>query len=522
MLICNEGPVQNTNENKMTQSIREIGSAITSPIAKLRPHNRGRGEVRSLAGRARVCEGKGDLIKTDDWLISGDLLHGQINQVGDEGKPCRSRDCGCDSFPTGKQPPSVRIGTASQAASNWVALAVLASVAALPLANARAQDRPVGSPESLVQTIEPQGVPLGDFVLYPRVSAYARYDTNVYNRPDGEDDTVFVVRPSVRVAADLARHALEFNLAAEGRRYVDNTGENSEQWSASTLGRLDLANRFELTATAGIAERIERRGTLGDDFLTDEPVTFRELGAGLGIARRGGIMEWEMAVASRKIDYDDATLAGVPIDQSPRDVRRDSVTWRGDYRGFSRLGLMARVTGTRLAYDQLTGRNSKGFSVLGGITYRVTDLVNVEAGIGFVHHDPADPLQPKINALDYSVAGTWTPTPRVQFAVLGARSVERSPLPGAFSVLESNLEAEATVAVGDRLIAGLRGGVEREEYRGIDRRQTRYFAEATARYLVTPRWAAFVGAGWRRQDTSGINPRTYGGATLRGGVTLAF
>lgn len=403
----------------------------------------------------------------------------------------------------------------------WIALP-FALMVALPATSASAQDVPVDTPESLVRTLDAEGVPLGSFVLYPRVTADVRYDTNVYNRPGGEGDALLVVRPAVRLASDFGRHAIDFNLSAEGRRYFDNPDENSEQWAASSVARLDLANRFVLGANVGIADRIERRGTLGDEFLTDEPVSFREIVAGLSLARRGGILEWQLSANTRRSHFDDSTLAGVPIDFSFRDVRRDSASWRVDYRGFSRLGLMGRITGTQLRYDEGVDRDSRGVSAIAGVTYRVTNLIDVEAGFGIIHHKPENPAEEAINALDYSLAGIWTPTPRTQFALRGARAVERSPFPNASSVLESVLEAEGTYAVGDRTLLGLRAGTISESYRGIDRKQTRYFAEASARYLLAPKVQVFAAVGGRRQDASGFGARSYNGATVRAGVTMVL
>lgn len=400
----------------------------------------------------------------------------------------------------------------------------LAGVAVLALSPFRlsAQENPVDVPEDIVQTIDPEGIDLGSFVVFPRLNADVRHDTNIYNRPSGPSDTVFQLRPGVRIVQDLDRHSLAFDLAAEGRRYVDTPAENSEQWSARADGRLDLANRFVLSGTAGIADRIERRGTLGDAFFTDRPVSYRDTNVGAAFGRMGGILEWQVDGAVRWVDYDDGSTGGVPIDQSFRDVRRDTVRFRADYRRFSRLGFFGRVSGTQLSYSQGSQRDSKGFSVLGGLTYRVTDLVNVEAAAGFVHQNPEDPAAVAINAIDFSLSADWTPSPRARLQFDAARSVERAPFATIATVLVTQAEARGTYALGDRTLVGVQAGLERDRYQGIDRRDTRYYAEATARYLVTPKLAAVAAVGARKQTTAGTGGRNYEGATVRAGIILAF
>lgn len=387
---------------------------------------------------------------------------------------------------------------------------------------AHAQDRPVEMPETVVESLRPEGLRFGSFIAYPRLNATLRYDTNIYNQPVADADTVAVVRPAVRIVSDLPRHSVQLDIAGEARRYFDNSAENNEQWAIRAGGVLDLANRFTVSPALGVARRIERRGTFGDQFRTDEPVSFLESDIGVRVARMGGVIEWQATIGSRRLMYDDATLAGVAFDQSFRDVRRDAASFRIDYRRFARLGFFARIAGTRLRYDEGTQRNSKGYSLLGGVSYQATDLLQVEAALGYVRQDSSNPASPDLNALDYSINASWTPNPRLRVELRGERSIERGPLPSVSTVLQSTIGGNVTYAVGNRMLLGLEGGYVRDDYRGIDRRDSRYFAEATARYLITPQLAAVVGIGGRKQTAFGLGSREYEGATVRAGITFAI
>lgn len=389
-------------------------------------------------------------------------------------------------------------------------------------ATARAQDRPVEVPETVVEGTDPKGIRFGSFVALPRINFDLRYDDNIYNRTDKIDDGVAVVRPSVRVQSDFSRHALRLDAAAEGRRYFDMTQEDSNQWTVQGTGRLDFANRFVLAMDAGVARRIERRGSFGDQFLTDRPVVFHETGVGATLSRAGGIVSWRASVGTRKLEYNDATQGGLEIDQSYRDVRRDSAAFRFDYRRSAKLGVFIRLTGTRLAYDVSPGRDSKGYSVVGGVSYLVTDLLTVEGALGYVAQNMDDPTRSDIGALDYHVSVSWTPTPRTRFELKGERNVERSPLAVDAAVLQSTILATSTIAVGNRSSVGLEVGLLRNDYNGFDRRETRIHGEATINRTVTTNISAFVGLSARRQRGSGINPREYDGFAARVGLRLAI
>lgn len=391
----------------------------------------------------------------------------------------------------------------------------------LPAA-ARAQDRPVAVPETVVEGLDPTGFRLGSFVALPRVNFDVRYDDNIYNRADKIEDGVAVVRPSLRVQSDFSRHQIRLDAAAEGRRYFDMTAEDSNQWALDAAGRLDFANRFVLAINTGVARRIERRGTFGDQFFTDRPVVYMDTGVGATLSRMGGIVEWQASVSTRNLEYKDASLGGVEIDQSYRDVRRDALAFRIDYRRSVKLGVFMRLTGTHLAYDLGSSRDSKGFSVVGGLSYRITDLLTVEGALGYVTQKMDDPRRSDIGALDYHLSVSWTPTPRTRFELKGERNVERSPLAIDAAVLQSTIIGTATIAVGSRTFVGLEVGFLRNDYDGFDRRESRIHGEATINRTVTKNIAAFVGFSGRHQRGSGINPREYDGLAARIGARMAI
>ena len=388
---------------------------------------------------------------------------------------------------------------------------------------AQAQERPVDVPETVVEDAAVDGLRVGPgWIAYPRVSANLRYDTNIYNRTVATDDFIATVRPAVRLASDFSRHAAIIDLSAEARRYFDTSAENSEQWAARGEGRLDMAERYTLSTVAGVARRIERRGTLGDEFLTDRPLSYTDKEFGLTLARKGAKLEISATVATRKLDYNDSTQGGLMIDQSFRDVRRDSAVIRADYRQRQRLGFFGVFRANRLGYDLDRTRGSKGFSILGGLRYDVTDLLRVEAGAGYVRQVSRTSGARLISSPDFQISAEWTPRPRVRLRLDGQRSVERGPLPAVSTVLETTLVGTGTYALGSKTLIGVEAGVIRDDFRGIVRRDTRWYVEGKASHSLTPGISAVVGAGYRRQSAFGPDSRDYHGAQVRAGINLAF
>lgn len=380
-------------------------------------------------------------------------------------------------------------------------------------------------PETLVEQARPIGIRAGRFLIFPRLSAEARYDTNLYNLDSARTaDVAMVARPALAIDPDLVRHALRLDIAGEVRRYLSTPAENSEQYFVQLSGRADLMERTAVTAHGFIARRIERRGTLGDQFQTDEPVSYMEREAGLGIARTGGRLELHVDGAINHKSYADSALDGVPIDQSFRDGSRKRARIRLDYRFSPAFTLFGEGSASFIGYDREPNgpRGSTSYSGIAGARFEFSQLTNVEVGIGYFKANFAEAAEPGFDGLTYTATANWTPTPRLKVAASGSRTVERSPVRDANAVIETEFRLSATQALGSRFLVGLEGGFVADDYQGIDRSERRWFAEATLRYQINTHLSAYAGAGYRSQSGSGLGARSYDGATVRLGLRWAL
>ncbi|GGD72181.1 hypothetical protein GCM10010990_22080 [Croceicoccus mobilis] len=404
---------------------------------------------------------------------------------------------------------------------------VAATFGAIIAANsvANAQPLPVYTPETLLLQPGTKGVRAGNVLIYPQLDFDLEQDSNIYNLDDNKvDDTVFVVRPSVRIRPDTARH--EFVLEANGqlRRYFDVKSENSDQYGVGARTRLDFAERTAATASLRYAHRIEPRGSYGDSLESDQPIEYDTLDGAAGLQRTGGILELRTGGNFRQTRYDDATLDGVRLDTSWRDVDNYGGFARADYRVSPKLRTFVELKADWTDYrsEPDVPRDSNGYGALVGLRMEVSELIDGEIAVGYAHRNFDDPAADSFDGVDFRVSGRWTPTPRWQFGLEGQRRFDRSPLANVPTVLATRLRFVAQRSLGRRFLVGTEVTYDNWDYRGITRKETRIGGDATLRYLVTDQLTAFAAAGYRDQSGSGDNARNYSGSNFRIGLSIAL
>lgn len=359
-----------------------------------------------------------------------------------------------------------------------------------------------------------QGVRVApSLILQSTIEASIAHDTNIYNRElNPRADTIAVVRPTLHLGTDWSRHALEVEAGAEVQRYFETSSENSEQWNLKGKVRFDLGQRLTLNAGAGLARKVEPRGSVGDIFGTDRPVRLMEKYANFEIARTGGRLELIAGGSITKFSFAEASLNGAPIDLGFRDVVVRQAHVRTNFALSPRIGVFADLSGNQIDYSRDIGapRNSNGFGVLGGIHYQISALVDVEAAVGLISQSFEDPLVPRTNGLNFALSASWTPTSRWKLVAGGHRTVDPSPALGVPAIVRSDLSLTAQYAVSDKILFEAGGAFVREDFRGFPRSDDQFLANVAVHYRLTDRLMASAKAG-HRQRSSSVPGQSYDG-----------
>lgn len=361
-------------------------------------------------------------------------------------------------------------------------------------------------------------------LFYPQATAELTYDSNIYNvEAPKTEDGFLSFRPSFTLRSDFSRHAVRLEGTADIRRHFDITDEDSEQYRLSALGLLQLGQGIDVEPKAGIARGIERRGTAGDVFFTDKPVVFHDKWASLDIARTGRRFEVAAGGTITRRGYSDTSSGGVPIDLSLRDVTVRTARLRTDYGLNTRTRAFAEVSGNEIDYRISTtpSRNSSGFAVLAGVRHEVTALVDLEAGIGFLHQDFANPSVKSASKLNFRLAASWTPEPKWRLTASANRVVDPSRGQESPAIITTDFKLTAQRALGDRVLLGAEVGYLEEKFSGTLREDKRAFVNASAVYRLMDKAGLVLSAGYRDQ-AGGDFGRSYSGFAASVGLRAAW
>jgi hypothetical protein len=385
------------------------------------------------------------------------------------------------------------------------------------------EDDKVVTPLELFEPERGEGFRIASsLVVFPSLEIDATYDTNIYNTGRNEiDDLAGSIRPRITLRTELPRHRFRLTAGADIRRYATIHDENSEQFDIQATGTVELADRTEVIAEGGFRRGIEQRGTAGDQFLTDRPVAFDHRFAGLLVQRRGGFLELLAEGRIATTSYRDTQVNGLRVSLSDRDstVKRARIRGSAPSSHYSRAFVEASIN--KVSYD-LSGpvqRNSHGYAVLAGLLVRLTNLIDLEVGAGYIHQKFDDPATKDVSAVNFLVRVEWTPRPDWEIVAAANRTVEPSPRLDVPAIVRSDFSLEARKAIRNRALVSAKIGFVKEKYQGSGREDGRVFASAGVNFRVTNNVGVVAQASWRKQDGNAFG-REYDGFAATVGVRV--
>lgn len=231
--------------------------------------------------------------------------------------------------------------------------------------------------------LDPLGIRVGAFRIYPSLEVGGRYEDNVFRSPSNEkSDVAATFAPKMRLQSDFSNHSVQLTAEAKVYRYGRHSSEDRAEFSFGAKGRLDIDRDSHINASASLARRYENRSS-PDQGGTQKPVYFDIASAALSGERTFGRIKFGVETRLDRLDYADALLrgSGVRVNNDDRDRTIGALGVEGAYAFTPGNSVYARLEGNVRDYhdavdDAGIDRDSTGAELrlgvkmdFGGITY---------------------------------------------------------------------------------------------------------------------------------------------------------
>lgn len=393
------------------------------------------------------------------------------------------------------------------------ACALIAPVAFGQADNFYSRDKYESVRERAQPEFDPEPVRLGAFVVRSNAELGVTADDNVLAAPTNEQSDVIVrIGGEVSATTDWSVHAIGADVSVYHNEYLDFSDESTTDVTGRLRGRLDVTREFSLSGAVFAEDRSEPRYDFVNAFSPDRPVEYTRTGASVDADYQNDRIRWYNNFTVSEDNYEDSNAlgTGLNIDQDYRDRSVTQGRSRLSYAVSPNFAVFTQGTFTDSEYDttQIFGglprsRDSKGYTVSGGVNFELTALVRGDIAVGYLNEEKDDSFFADVSGLSVDAQMEWFPT---RLTTVNFNAGRRVVDVGAFespSALETRFGAGVDHELRRNIILSGYAGISNYEYEETDRKDENLEFGASATYKMNKRvhWEVF--ARNRDRDVSG-------------------
>lgn len=337
---------------------------------------------------------------------------------------------------------------------------------------------------------DPPGVPLGGFTLYPSLGVETDYDDNIFaQRTAGRVDSIFHIRPDVRLSSNWSEGFVSLDAGASLNRYVNFSSQDTDDWSVTGRGGLDFASNGHFEADVSSAQATAALSAASTLSNQATPVVYRLNTVSASASEERNRLKFSWNASVQRFDYDNAAaIGGGLINEAFRNRTIPMMSGRVDFAASPSLAAFGEAIGNIRNYDQgdpgtLKTQNAAGVELLSGVNFQLTHLARGELGVGYLNETYANARYGKVSGPGFRNKLQWFPTQLTTVTATYARTIEDSGIAGAptFRLDSAGLQADHELL--RNLILSSQFNYAHSAYVGLARTDERWQASAAARYL---------------------------------------
>ncbi len=356
--------------------------------------------------------------------------------------------------------------------------------------------------------LDPLGVRVGSFLLFPKLGVTGYYDDNIFRtNTNTVDDFITVISPSVDLRSNWNNHALNLGARADIGRYADNGREDYEDYNLYANGVLDITRRARLSGGLSYSQLHEDRGS-PDDANGVNPTEYSLMAANAAFRQQFNRLNATVTGNFRQFDYDNVRRAnGTIVNNNARDRNEYDIGLRLGYEIVPAYEAFVRVVYNQRDYDQSVdangfNRDSDGYETVAGLRVDLSGTAFGDVYAGYRTQSYDDSRLRRVSGLTYGAALTWNATALTTAKLSVAREVEETTQNNASGYFATVYGVSVDHELLRNLLIGGNAAYITNDYKGISREDDHTEFGLHAKYLWNRYLNLSLGYTRRSRDSS--------------------
>ncbi len=397
---------------------------------------------------------------------------------------------------------------------------------------AEAQTKPAGQTKSkrgeTVLTrarpeVDPLGIRVGSFLLFPKLTLEQSYNDNIYATSDDEtDDFITNIRPEVSLESDWTNHALNLAAGLDQGLYFSNDNADYTDWFTRATGRLDVTRDINVEGGAGFKRAHEDPDD--PNFGGGEyPEYYFQTDAFLRYNQQFGRFLATVDGTFARLDYENAKGG---IQNQDRDINIFQGGVRVGYEFQPNYQAFVRASGNRRVYDTTPDdagrtRDSSGYAVVTGLAVDLTGVLFGDVFVGYREQFYDNSGEDDFSGPTFGLSLGWNVTPLTTITARVEQTVQETTDNNASAYVLTVGSLSVDHELLRNLLLNANGSVGEEDYEGASQTDMIYTAGVGIRYLMNRHLYATLAYRFSQRDGDNSND-DYSQNLIRIGVEGQF
>jgi len=366
--------------------------------------------------------------------------------------------------------------------------------------------------------IDPLGVRMGGFFLFPSLELDEAYNDNIAATQSGKlSDFITIVQPTLNLRSNFGQNMLNLSAGGAFSFYADHTSFNSKDGFGAADGRIDVDATHDIHGGLRIERTHEDPGNPNVPGGINEPIRLTAYNATAGFAQTKLRIGYSADVTARREEYDAVTLVGGgTLPQSDRNNNSYEGAVRAYYEFVPNYQAFIRGAYNVRDYDHAAIgsfiRDSKGYRADIGARIDLTGVTFAEFYVGYISQNYKVSSFGTISGLDAGANLVWNVTQLTSITLKGLRTIEDAAAANAVNspgFLHSTIGLSLDHELLRDLLVNATAAYSSDKYEGVSRTDKYYDLGGGMKYFLNRH--LYVGANYffeRRNSTgsAAINP----------------